>query len=172
MSRRKDNWGFPRWRGYGGDAEPAKVRLCDYHGCREPGDYPAPKSPLSDEKWWFCVDHVSEYNRSWNYFEGLSRSEADALAEDDLKVSNGFRRSEIYGWGGTADGGGMSEVERQALAVLEVARDAKPEEIKRQYRRLAKRYHPDTNADTEARDAFHRVRAAYELLKPRLGQKV
>src|SRR4029079_11498077 len=73
---RSNDWGFPRWRAYGAarDAEP--VRMCDRHGCDAPGDRPAPKSPNSPDRWYFCERHAAEYNRNWNYFEGLSAEDA------------------------------------------------------------------------------------------------
>jgi molecular chaperone DnaJ len=49
-------------------------------------------------------------------------------------------------------------------AVLGVARDATPEEIKRAYRRLARELHPDVNPDPETQDRFKEVTAAYEVL--------
>ena len=70
------DWGFPRWRGYGSAREAAKVRLCDRHGCDEPGNCPAPKAPNSPERWYFCQRHAAEYNARWDYFEGLEKAEA------------------------------------------------------------------------------------------------
>ena len=52
-ARRSDDWGFPRWRPYGGSREATNVRICDRHGCEEPGDCPAPKAPNSPERWYF-----------------------------------------------------------------------------------------------------------------------
>ena len=49
-------------------------------------------------------------------------------------------------------------------AVLGVARDATPEEIKRAYRKLARELHPDVNPDPETQDRFKGVTAAYEIL--------
>ena len=50
-------------------------------------------------------------------------------------------------------------------AVLGVARDATPEEIKRAYRRLAVQLHPDKNpGDTSAEARFKEVTQAYEVL--------
>ncbi len=48
--------------------------------------------------------------------------------------------------------------------LLEVARNASADEIKRAYRRLARQLHPDTNADPTASDRFKQVAQAYEVL--------
>jgi len=49
--------------------------------------------------------------------------------------------------------------------VLGVKKDASPEEIKRAYRRLAKKHHPDTNqSDPQAQEKFKKILEAYEVL--------
>ena len=47
---------------------------------------------------------------------------------------------------------------------LGVARDASVEDIKRAYRRLARKLHPDVNPSTEAEEQFKTVSRAYEVL--------
>jgi molecular chaperone DnaJ len=50
-------------------------------------------------------------------------------------------------------------------AILGVSRDAKDHEIKRAYRRLARRNHPDVNpGDKTAEDRFKRIQEAYDVL--------
>jgi molecular chaperone DnaJ len=49
--------------------------------------------------------------------------------------------------------------------VLGVARDAKPEEIKKAYRRLARKYHPDVNpGDKSAEERFKLITEAHDVL--------
>lgn len=49
--------------------------------------------------------------------------------------------------------------------VMGVARDATQDEIKRAYRKLARKYHPDVSDDPKAEDQFKSVGEAYEVLK-------
>jgi molecular chaperone DnaJ len=49
--------------------------------------------------------------------------------------------------------------------VLGVKRDAKPEEIKKAYRRLARKYHPDVNpGDKSAEERFKKITEAHDVL--------
>jgi len=49
--------------------------------------------------------------------------------------------------------------------ILGVAKDADQEEIKRAYRKLARKYHPDVNKSPEAELRFKEIGEAYEVLK-------
>ena len=47
---------------------------CEAKGCEEPGLYPAPKGRGHEGEYHrFCLDHVREYNKSYNYFSGSPR---------------------------------------------------------------------------------------------------
>jgi molecular chaperone DnaJ len=48
--------------------------------------------------------------------------------------------------------------------ILGVSRDADKEEMKRAYRRLARKYHPDVNKEPGAEDRFKEINRAYEVL--------
>lgn len=50
-------------------------------------------------------------------------------------------------------------------ATLGLTRQATPEEIKRAYRRLARKYHPDVSKEANAESRFKEIQEAYEVLK-------
>lgn len=141
------------------------MRRCDRHGCEEPGDRPAPKSPNSRDRWYFCERHAAEYNKGWNYFEGLSAEEAAKRERDERRDAGGFANTGHYGWGGPGDGS-RSRDEMRALDVLELDADAGFEDIRAAWRRLAKANHPDLKpGDAEAAARFQAVQAAYDVLR-------
>jgi hypothetical protein len=162
---RTNDWGFPRWRGYGSDRGAATVRMCDRHGCGQPGDRPAPKSPNSPERWYFCETHAAEYNRNWNYFEGLSAEDAAAREAEERGTASGYAESSHYQWGGPGDGT-RSRDEMRALELFELDSDADFDAVKAAWRRMAKANHPDVNPDdADAAKRFQATQAAFEVLR-------
>lgn len=163
---RSKAWDFPRWTGYDSERDPVQVKLCDHDGCDNKGEYPAPKSPDSRDKWQFCEIHIAEFNRNWNYFEGMSREEALKRAQDEMRKARGYASSGAYDMGGeTAESYGKERRRSDALAILDLEDDASKAEIKSAYRVMVKRYHPDTNlGDSDAAIKFQQVTMAYEIL--------
>lgn len=53
---------------------------------------------------------------------------------------------------------------RDYYDILGVSRSADPDELKRSYRRLARKYHPDVNKEPGAEDKFKEINKAYETL--------
>src|ERR671938_1697728 len=57
--------------------------------------------------------------------------------------------------------------------VLGVKRDAKPEEIKKAYRKMARKYHPDVNpGDKSAEERFKKLTEAHDVLSDPKKRKV
>lgn len=58
----------------------------------------------------------------------------------------------------------MADNKRDYYEVLGIEKNADANEIKRAYRKLAKKYHPDMNKAADAEDKFKEVQEAYEVL--------
>ncbi|WP_353184759.1 J domain-containing protein [Bosea sp. (in: a-proteobacteria)] len=62
---------------------------CDRPGCMRPGEFRAPKGRGREGQFFrFCMDHVKEYNASYNYFAGM---DDDALAAYQKQEEIGHR---------------------------------------------------------------------------------
>ena len=164
-SSRSNDWGFPRWRGYGTSREAQAVRLCDRVGCNRAGNCPAPKSPNSPERWMFCEDHAAEYNRGYDYFAGLTAEEAAERESNERRDNSGYHESAHYGWAGSGDGS-RSRDEMRALELLGLDPDADFEEVKKAWRKIAKETRPDVRPnDADAAKAFQAGQAAFDVLR-------
>lgn len=74
MSRKES--AYPRQAKGRGDTPP--LRACAVAGCTCAGEYRAPRSRNpNDEPLWFCLEHVRDYNRNWNWFEGMGSDEIE-----------------------------------------------------------------------------------------------
>jgi hypothetical protein len=62
---------------------------CEHPGCAEKGEHRAPKGRSAEGQYWrFCMQHVREYNASYNYFAGMSD---DAVAKYQKEAIVGHR---------------------------------------------------------------------------------
>ena len=56
---------------------------CQWKGCKAAGLYRAPKGRGREGKYYlFCLDHVRQFNASYNYFEGWSSADVEAFQKD------------------------------------------------------------------------------------------
>jgi hypothetical protein len=156
--------------------ESAAERPCDHVGCKHAGSHKAPKGRDHEGQFWhFCASHVAEYNKRWNYFQGMSDAE---LAEYRKKEETGHRptwtfrggrgdrlaaatrgfqpgrKADPFGMFGTgaATAGPIPKSRRrltklQALALEAMQLDENSDQaaIRAKYAELVKRWHPDSN---------------------------
>ncbi len=157
-------------RGMSGAFE-TSTRACDHAGCEEAGQYRAPKSPDQlDEYFWFCKEHIREYNLKWNFFHGTSDEEFQKFLDKDRvwgRETKPFAKKgdedrawarlgiedpmEILGANATQNPGRavvgrkLPPTERKALDILEAKDSWTKVEIRKQYKSLVKDLHPDMN---------------------------
>ncbi|HEY2528644.1 MAG TPA: J domain-containing protein [Xanthobacteraceae bacterium] len=67
----------------------AELPACQWPSCSAPATHRAPKGRLrAGEYWRFCLEHVREYNNSYNFFAGMSE---DAVAKYQKEALTGHR---------------------------------------------------------------------------------
>jgi curved DNA-binding protein CbpA len=67
----------------------AELPACQWPRCEEPATHRAPKGRLrAAEYWQFCLEHVREYNNSYNFFAGMTE---DAVAQYQKEALTGHR---------------------------------------------------------------------------------
>lgn len=164
-----------------GRSERPPEHVCAWPGCDRAGDYPAPRSREELRNFiWFCLEHVREYNRRWDYFAGMSAAEIDAHRAADYTwhrptwragagfASAGFRFHDSYGlFGGEARTRPRPRRTRaeEMMEVLGLAPGFTLSELKRRYKTLVKKYHPDVNGgDRASEERLKSVVEAYTYL--------
>jgi curved DNA-binding protein CbpA len=59
------------------------TRGCEMPGCAEAATHRAPKGRAQEgEYFWFCLEHVRQYNKSYNYFSGMNDAAIQAFQRD------------------------------------------------------------------------------------------
>ncbi len=177
------------------DWEPKRAsagRGCDHPGCTGGGDYRAPKArDPGGGHWWFCLDHVRDYNRAWDFFAGMSQADIEdyqrknatwhrptwrlgerigadvdgVWVRDDLGLLAEVELDKTIFGGKRSAAPPKNPEERQALAALDLQPHVSLAEIKTRYKELAKRFHPDTHGgDKDAEERFKQINQAYTYL--------
>jgi curved DNA-binding protein CbpA len=66
-----------------------EVVMCEWPDCKEKGSHRAPKGRNNSREYFhFCLNHVREYNQSYNFFSGMN---ADAVAHYQKDALTGHR---------------------------------------------------------------------------------
>lgn len=169
------------------------TRPCDYPGCDGAGEYRAPKDRTLRDYYWFCLRHVKEYNKNWDFLKGLSADEIEEHLQNDTKWQ---RPTWKLGHGGipphasvhdplhirSAGGLGMDgkynpppkavPLEKKTRAALDVMGLNMPltlTTLKKQFKKMAKECHPDLNkGDRESERRFKKLNEAYHYLLEKL----
>ena len=166
---------------------------CDHPGCDKTGDYRAPQGRDREGQYFcFCIDHVREYNATYDYFSGMSD---DAVAKYQKEALVGHRPTwnmgvnRAAGEAGSPDElhpdslgifrararHGQAEAPRRprysiattkALTTMGLDETADAAAVKARYKQLVKQLHPDANGgDRSSEDKLRDIIRAYNFLK-------
>jgi curved DNA-binding protein CbpA len=158
---------------------------CHWQGCREPGEYKAPKSKDSLHEYeWYCLEHIREYNRKWDFFAGMNSEQIEEFRHEavtghrptwsrESRMRDNYSKLQdaIYEFITMSPARHSKPVPnlppkiRKALALLDLEYPFAVTELKSQYRGMVKKFHPDVNkGDKQAEETFKRITVAYKIL--------
>ena len=174
-------------------------KKCDSPKCNEKGEYRAPKSRVMLNKYfYFCLDHIKEYNKSWDFYKGMSVEQIENSMRSDtfwdrpswpLKSSfkNVFDEFNEYveDFVKTEDDKikdsyfknklvdeNLTMEEAKALKELDLKMPISLEKIKKNYKKLVKIFHPDVNGNNkDAEERFKQINESYKLLLKKFIKK-
>jgi hypothetical protein len=167
---------------------------CEWHGCKEKATHRAPKGRNRENDYWrYCLQHVREYNQSYNFFAGMNDSAVLAYQKDALTghrptwkmgTGKGPVRPDVSAFGKSGDPFDLfseglrneqkqkvetrtvRNAERKALDVLGLDAGATPVQVKTRFKDLVKQYHPDANGgDRSTEDRLVEIIQSYNYLK-------
>lgn len=168
---------------------------CDHPGCVAGGEFRAPKGRLREGQYFsFCLEHVREYNASYNYFRGMSDDDVAKYQREAVvghrptwnmgvnRAGKGHREEGVEPEGFVDPMGMFRDRARgpaqeprrpryglaamKALTTLGLDETADAETIKARYKELVKRLHPDANGgDRSSEDRLREIIQAYKFLK-------
>jgi curved DNA-binding protein CbpA len=74
-----------RIRPEGDRASEPREPKCQWDGCQLPGTHRAPVGRMKEGEYFcFCIDHVRQYNKSYNYFAGVADSDVARFQKEAL----------------------------------------------------------------------------------------
>ena len=167
------------------------VPVCEWPDCESPGKHPAPKGRDTEKEYhYFCLRHVREYNKDYNYFKGMKDKEVkdfvassrtghrptwkvgdNAKGKKPAGTSKGPNVKDPFDLMGEGEIHGrprrtVRNQELKSLHELGLDETATQEAATKQYKVLIKRLHPDANKGSRANeDKLNKVIKAYEYLK-------
>lgn len=158
------------------EEEARAANECAWEGCTNPGAHKAPMGRNREGQYLnFCLDHVRQYNKNFNYFSGLNDDEIAKYQKENItghrptwKTSNRRPGEEVDpatlratpGWHSKvrsryspdgkriSSGSGprkLKRLEEKALRDLGLPATASSEHITKKYKTLVKQNHPDAN---------------------------
>ena len=177
-----------------GQAEEPPVRVCEHPDCDRAADHKAPRAPDDLRSYrWFCLDHVRDYNRSWNFFAGWSQHDIERFLHDDMTghrptwplsgcpgrysrddletAFHSFAREWLNGeerrnGNGRSGPDAPTGARLEALALLDLTPPFDLDTLKRRYKLLVKRHHPDANGGSrDSEELLKHINHAYNYLR-------
>ena len=166
-----------------------ETKICDEVNCNQEALYSAPKSPGSKEKYTFCLKHIKAYNKRWNFFAGRSQKEIYDFYKNDFfdgrptkpfsegnfshikfnftyKINkNSFKFTKENNSRFNNEKKIVSKEINKSLKVLGLELESSKKVLKKRYKELVKKFHPDINKTLSDKEKkIKEINKAYQVL--------
>ena len=168
--------------------EELSVSGCDWPGCKDEGLHRAPKSRHEINSYhYFCLIHVRQYNKGWNYYIGMSDAEVEEDVRKDIvwdrpswplrgyvSPENIIDQMGAFSPDWDTEKGSQSPPtniakrgarESWAISIFALSGPVNSESVKSRYKELVKQHHPDKNrGDKAGEEKIKEINEAYEII--------
>ncbi|HCU06823.1 MAG TPA: hypothetical protein DIC42_04490 [Holosporales bacterium] len=173
-------------------ADRTQYKYCDYQGCNKEGIHKAPRAAQqianhhdSSQWYWFCLDHVREYNASWRFYNGMTEEQAQQSVYDDQHWNK-----ETWAIGSDASAAAymtqpymyqdpfqmfahnqnghhiqLTQEQLESLNILKLSYPYTSDQLQSAYRTFVKRNHPDLKKTKDSEENIRAINNACQVLK-------
>ena len=168
--------------------------ICEWKNCKEFGKFKAPAERDNSKKFkLLCDEHIKLFNKSWNYFEGMSDNEITNFLKSDVTW---HRPTQQFGspdnffnilWNNALNDKfkifkdeknkninktQLCKKDKDAFNIMELNFNADYETVQKKFKILVKKFHPDRHAGNKVyEDKLKKITMAYSHLKMIMVQK-
>ena len=168
--------------------------ICEWHNCKESGEFKAPTERDNSKNFkWLCENHIKMFNKSWNYFEGMSQNEIENFLKSDLTW---HRPTQKFGapdnffnilWNNALSDKfnifnkedsfiikkkKLSEKDKDAFRIMDLEFSSDWNAIQKKFKTLVKKFHPDKHSgNKQYEDKLKKITLAYSHLRMIINTK-
>tara|TARA_B100000959_G_scaffold286510_1_gene365488 strand:- start:487 stop:1002 length:516 start_codon:yes stop_codon:yes gene_type:complete len=168
--------------------------ICEWKNCKEFGKFKAPAERDNSKKFkLLCDEHIKLFNKSWNYFEGMSDNEITNFLKSDVTW---HRPTQQFGspdnffnilWNNALNDKfkifkdeknkninktQLCKKDKDAFNIMELNFNADYETVQKKFKILVKKFHPDKHSGNKVyEDKLKKITMAYSHLKMIMIQK-
>ena len=163
--------------------------ICEWNGCKDKGSFKAPTDKNDSKRFmWLCKNHIKSYNKSWDYFKGMTQQEIEFFLKSD---ATWHRPTQKFGsldnffnilWNNALNDkfnifsqnnnsrinkeNNLSEKDKEAFKTMNLKLNDDWGTIQKKFKALVKKFHPDKNSGNKIHeDRLKKITLAYSHLR-------
>ena len=162
--------------------------ICEWSNCKETGEFKAPAERDNSKNFkWLCQKHIKEFNKNWNYFDGMSQNEIEIFLKSDLtwhRPTQEFGSADNFFnilWNNALNdkfkifndekpfsirSKKLGEKDKDAFRIMDLEFSDDWKTIQKKFKTLVKKFHPDKHSGNKKyEDKLKKITLAYSHLK-------